>query len=91
MKVLWEKKYSTTKSDPWGTDAKEYSYQIQFRIRLAWNKGFYWGIDTPDFSTWDKRLSVCIFRALEHMHDDSPRYYRLESRLMKLGLWKQLW
>ena len=87
--ILFERNIKIEKHDEWQVGNKGW-YCLRFCIEFAWNHGFYWGISTNDFSTWDKSLAECVFRALEHMNDDSPGYYRLKYHLFNKGFWRSL-
>ena len=89
MRILFERKYKKQKHDDWAL-SEDKGYCLHLYFRLVWNKGFFWGIGTDDFSLYDKSLSRCIFRALDAMDSDSPKYSRTEDRIMRRGIWKYM-
>lgn len=92
MIVLWHKKKRIEKYDEWRAtdDAKAHSYTIELEIKFIWDNGFGWVVTVPNFSCAMSSLSDAVFMALEYMHDDSPRYFRLKEELMNKKMWRYL-
>ena len=78
--VLYELYHKVNFEDQFG------DYTKHLYIRLIWNKGLHWGIDTGDFSVWDKSLPKCAMHAIRVLLKGNltPCYYRLEDHLMKM-------
>ena len=86
---LFEWEAAVKKTDEWATSSDK-GYYLRFELRLVWNHGLHWGISTNGFTVWDKRLYKCVFKALETMHDESPRYERLKDHIRAKGYWRSL-
>lgn len=79
-KVFKKKVYSYIK--PCKDDYGEYKFYFDIHLCLS-SKGFYWTITTTDFCCCDKKLKNAMNRALEHLENDNPKYYRLKENLIK--------
>jgi hypothetical protein len=69
----------------------KYEFGYYFKVYKCWSlSGVSYSVEVPDMFTNDKNLYVAIDRAMRHMADDSPRYYRLKETLFKQDKWKSL-
>lgn len=93
LPILYETHLTHLKVDEWGGGYQIGMYGYTVTVRLVWNMGFKWGIETGDFSMWGNglfSLPKLVCEACHAIHDDSPRYYRLKERLQSAGIWRNL-
>ena len=92
--IIYEKELFTCEKpcwDEWGTDDNKYKFKYYFRVSKVWTlNGELYRVEIPDMSTYDKDLIKAVNRAMLHMANNSPRYYRLKETLYKQNKWKSL-
>lgn len=89
-KVIFERRYTCQDEFGWPDDEKR-KFEFYFRVSKVFTlSGIVWRVDVPDFTTHDIDKFTAIWRAIKHVHEDGPRYYRLKEELYRKGIMKQL-
>ena len=89
-KVIFERKYTCHDEFGWPDD-KRHEFEFYFKVsRVFTLSGIVYRVEVPDFIAHDKDKFTAVWRAIKHVHEDGPRYYRLKDELYRKGIMKQL-
>lgn len=89
-KVLCEWRYTCQDEFGWPDD-KRHEFEFYFKVsRVFTLSGIVYRVEVPDFTAHDKDKFTAVWRAIKHVHEDGPRYYRLKEELYRKGIMKQL-
>lgn len=89
-KVIFDHRYTCQDEFGW-TDDEKRKFEFYFRVSKVFTlSGIVWRVEVPDFTTHDKDEFTAIWRAVKHIHEDGPRYYRLKEELYRKGIMRQL-
>lgn len=89
-KVIFERKY--TCQDEFGlSDDEKRKFEFYFRVSKVFTlAGIVYRVEVPDLVEHDKDKFSAIWRAIKHINEDGPRYYRLKDELYRKGFMRQL-
>ena len=66
-------------------------FKFYLRISKCYTlAGVVWRLEVPNRCDHDKNLWQLLSRSFQYIHDKGCRYDRLESELMRKGIWKML-
>ncbi len=95
---VWKKQlhhYWSVITDEWGVSSDDrYNYKIDTYLYkcFSFRDGFWYQITVPNFTANEKTLGGALDLLFRYIYVDggSSCYQRLEDKLIKKGLWKQL-
>lgn len=88
-KILFKKEWY--KFPDWGTENDEIiKYYIEFTLYLDFKQGLRFSASIPNYLFCSRNPFKCLFEVLEYSITGCGQYVRLEDRLTKLNLWKEL-
>lgn len=89
-RVIFEQRCICRDEFGWPDD-KRREFEFYFKVsRVFTLSGIVYRVEVPDFTAHDKDKFTAVWRAIKHVHEDGPRYYRLKEELYRKGIMRQL-